>query len=1171
MKIFFKAVGALARQTWVWSLLLVFLLALLVWFIGPLLAVNDYKFWEGSAARLLAISVLSLLWGLGMVFEGWRAGARKKAIAGTEDDQVRIHRKVRMDEEQKQLRLRFKDALRTLKTSSRYHGRSERWRSDLPWYLLIGPQGSGKTSLLDFSGLEFPINKIDRKVTRDTEETGHCDWYYADQGVLIDTAGRYLTQEDGEVDRHGWLTLLELLRQRRRCRPLNGVLVTIPAEWLLGSVGPDLESLARHVRTRLQEIQQILHIDVPVYLMLSKADKLVGFDEFFDHMTREESDQVLGTTFGRERSGTDATVLRAEFEALLRGLNSQVIMRMHQERDTQRRGRILDFPHRMAQIGERLCGFIDMAFTGNRYQRASQLRGFYLTSAPYTAQKTDPDTADAKPYTGNSSALSPALRSGRSRFIHHVFSRVIFPEADLAGLDKRERRRIHWGQRALYIGALAAVSLFGLLWASGFSANYQRLESLRNLATHWTQQRSGLTTQKDVDAVLKMLDTRYAATRVFPDNGDLSYYERSGLYQGEDVNPVVKGAYERALEAQLLPIVRAMLEGQVRTNMKDRERLLNSLRAYLMLNMSDRRDAEWLMDWVATDAAVRYAGKTQLQEGLNSHFERLLSQPFTYPVDEQLVAQARQLLRSESLASVVYRMLREQARNLPDYRLSQHIGPQSALFVGIDYVIPGFYTQQGYQQYFSVQGTALVTGILRDNWVLGEGASISSMDLRRLMVELEQLYFRDYANVWSEAVGRVALPPFNDAGEGAEQLAGLTSAHSPLLQLLVQVRENTRFRVIAEDMVNSAQKPDGKDGALGKLAAAAADKASRLAQRLPDTSKQALQRRFEPLHRLLNEDHGPAADLVPTLNALNELQLQLASLARASVPEQAAFDMAKTRMSGQRDALSTLRNAASRLPRPVGAWFNALAEDSWRLVLNDSYRYLNQRYQRELYGFYGKAINKRYPFSAHSTSDVAISDFREFFKAQGIADRFFDNYLRPFVSGDPGNYRLRNVDGLGLPMSRVYLDQMAAVNVIRQSFFSIDPAEPHVQFKLEPYSLDPAVSRAEFRFGDKTIEYRHGPIVPVAFTWPTDAQDGRASLVMDRMAGRPIGIEKNTGPWSLFRLFDLMQTEYLSGRDVLVLKADVGGSRANYLLSSQRTPNPFDMGVLRTFRLPVQL
>ena len=634
-------------------------------------------------------------------------------------------------------------------------------------------------------------------------------------------------------------------------------------------------------------------------------------------------------------------------------------------------------------------------------------------------------------------------------------------------------------------------------------------------------------------------------------------------------------AYEQALQAQLLPQVATLLEGQIRSNMRNRERLLNSLRAYLMLNFQERRDNAWLKEWMATDWSLRYAGNTQVQNGLNTHFDRLLKLPFAYPLNEQLVAQARQVLRSESLANVVYRVLREQARSLPEYRFSQHLGPQAALFVGTDYVIPGFYTQQGYQQYFSVQGTALVTDLLQDNWVLGEGAGISGMDLRRLMVELEQLYFRDYANFWSEAVGRVSLPPFNDAAEGAEQLAGLTSANSPILQLLVQVRENTRFSAIADNVdqaTDTVAKVGEKGGKLGKVAAVVAGKASdAVAKNLPDTARKSLQRRFEALHRLLDDNNGPAADLTPALQSLNDLQLQLSSLARASAPEQAAYEMAKTRMSGQRDALSNLRNASSRLPRPVSVWFNVLAEDTWRLVLDDTYQYLNQRYQSELYSFYGKAINKRYPFNAHSTSDVAISDFREFFKAQGIADRFFDTYMRPFVTGDAGHYRMRSIDGHSVPVSKVYLDQMASAQVIRQSFFAENPAEPRVQFKLEPYTLDAAVSRSEFTFAGKTIEYRHGPIVPVSFTWPGEADDGRTSLVLDKMAGRPVGIEKNTGPWSLFRLFDLMQTESLTGRDVLVLKADLGGLRANYLLMSQRTPNPFDMGVLRTFRMPVQL
>jgi len=38
-----------------------------------------------------------------------------------------------------------------------------------------------------------------------------------------------------------------------------------------------------------------------------------------------------------------------------------------------------------------------------------------------------------------------------------------------------------------------------------------------------------------------------------------------------------------------------------------------------------------------------------------------------------------------------------------------------------------------------------------------------------------------------------------------------------------------------------------------------------------------------------------------------------------------------------------------------------------------------------------------------------------------------------------------------------------------------------------------------------------------------------------------------------------------------MLKADLGGLRANYLLHAQRSPNPFDLALLRGFKLPATL
>ncbi|MEB0243489.1 type VI secretion protein IcmF/TssM N-terminal domain-containing protein, partial [Pseudomonas sp. 5C2] len=330
MKIFFKKLATFLGKTWVWTLLLVLLAALAVWFLGPLLAVDDYKFWEDASARLLSISALFLAWGLFVVFESWRSTQRKQEAEGSEAGNARLKLEQDIANKDKRLRKLFKKALRTLKTASLYRGRSERWRNDLPWYLLIGPEKSGKSSLLKHSGLEFPLNEVDTKAE---PSPTFYEWYFGEQGVLIDTGGSALDSKD-DADQHTWKTLLNLLRMRRRNRPLNGVIITVPAE-LLGrkkSDGPDeLKRLSTTLRSRLKDIRQQLRVDLPVYLVLSKADEIAGFEVFFDQLTKQESDQVLGASFADDQNGNDLKVLRQEFEALLQRLNSQVITRMHQE------------------------------------------------------------------------------------------------------------------------------------------------------------------------------------------------------------------------------------------------------------------------------------------------------------------------------------------------------------------------------------------------------------------------------------------------------------------------------------------------------------------------------------------------------------------------------------------------------------------------------------------------------------------------------------------------------------------------------------------------------------------------------------------------------------------------------------------------------------------------
>ena len=68
----------------------------------------------------------------------------------------------------------------------------------LPWYAIIGPSGAGKTTALLNSGLGFPTAVAgEYRALRGQPNTPNCDWWFTDEAVLIDTAGRYVTQDAG--------------------------------------------------------------------------------------------------------------------------------------------------------------------------------------------------------------------------------------------------------------------------------------------------------------------------------------------------------------------------------------------------------------------------------------------------------------------------------------------------------------------------------------------------------------------------------------------------------------------------------------------------------------------------------------------------------------------------------------------------------------------------------------------------------------------------------------------------------------------------------------------------------------------------------------------------------------------------------------------------------------
>ena len=1111
--VFSRLLGVL-RSPAGWSALVLVLLGLLVWTLGPMISVNGHAIWGSRWSRAGTIALLATPWLLWRAISYWRK--RPKPLPPTAEQQ-------QQREQQVDVHLALHQRAILAQQQLQQAGMSANQRRKQPWYLLIGPQGAGRSSLLAQPDLQLLCSTAE--APQGNAGISPAEWHCHRAGALIDCSGHCLPEADTDQPAPQWQALISLLRQRRQ-PALTGVIITLPVDLLQQGHDLELDNLARRLRQALSELRSQLGLDLPVYLLISKSDLIPGLTELLEQLPAEQRQQHFGLRLEID-SQADSDQRTQAYAALLGRLNAQMLPRLHQERDPSRRGRLLDLPWQLARLEGPVQRFIEQTFSASRYQTGSRLQGLYFTCGGQSEQ-------DSLMY-----APGPTRQAG---FVTELFEQIILGNPHQVTLDASREQRQRRRQRIGLGLAAAGLACCAVGWSWAYHQQSERLSQLANLAEHFLPSTPQIQAHSRITALLQQLDTRYAATLVHPEASDRALTRNLTLEQAPEVLPQVQRHYQQALRNYLLPLMTRQLEARLRSAHADRQQLIGHLRAYLMLSQPERLDTDYLQQWMREEWQHRYPEQSDVQAQLSAHLERLLALPWQpAAADQELVTRVREQLQQESLAQLTYRLLREQARALPSYRLDNQLGTDYQLLASRPTSIPGFYTRPGYQSLFQQQGPALIERLLEDNWVLGNRSQLTPSEQRQLLVEVEALYFQDYTDQWVRALASLRMAALRN-GRAVSDLSALSASSAPQLLLLQQLREHTRLI----------------DPQLDHAAPAS-------------PAKQALQQQFADLHGLIDNDGNPTAVLLQSQQALTQLQLQLAQLYNSGDSGQLAFEMARKRMQHQADAISATRDAASALPAPLNGWINQLASDAWGQVLADAGRYLNQRYRSDLYSVYRSAFAQRYPFSADSSRDVELNDFRRFFQQEGTVEQFVASYLEPFVIQRDGRYRLRSLDGRSLPLSSALLTQLGRAQAIRAGFFADDPFEPGVQFRLEPYALDASLGRASFHYGPEQLEYRHGPIVASAFRWPAAEGSERISLTLEDLGGRRLGLQQEAGTWSLFRLLDRIDIQRQEERDALLLRASIGGMRAQYLLHSQRAPNPFDPALLRSFALPAHL
>lgn len=1057
--------------------------------------------------------------------------------------------------------------LRRLLASLLEHTGGRRSLYRLPWYLMLGESSSGKTKLLAQNEMGFPLSELAQ--TNELQSQGVArpiDWWVNDQAVLIDPPGQLAQGLPGGADAAGsqkdldsrlWNHLLTWLSEHHSQRPLSGVVLVISLPCLIQETVEKRQQLAQRLRSRLHDLTLQLGAQVPVYIVLSKVDLLVGFKELFDQLPRASREKATGfsCTLGSVSDPADwLDQFACQFDHFVAGIESRLIDAMSLSQDRQIRQHMTSLHGSLGGMRALLIAFLSITLRTDRFTTPILLRGVYLSSVAQEGPLSNPHVRAITEHHGLPAQPNCAHRKAPNLtyFTQSLFQKAIYPEAGLAGDNIKVAR----SKRKVLLAGSAVATLGALLstagWHHYFAVNRDQATTVLTRSQAFGV--SAVDTREDASGrnLLTSLDPLRSALAVYGDYRDAwPGVSDFGLYQGRVIGPTVDEAYLSLLSRQFLPAIATGVIERMDAAPEGSDEQLAALRVYRMIEDRGNRQPEVVMDWMARHWQAIFPGEGAVQAALGSHLAYALKYADAQlPQHRQRVADVQQQLRQVPMAQRVYRSLKQHARGHlhKDMDLRNEIGPafdviyQPAL--PNQFHLPAVLTARGYREYFEPRSDDLARLALVDQWVLGERGQLdySDEDLKALASRLRGLYSADYIDSWRRMLNGLTVTDFSDLTHGVAVLEEVTGPTAPLRRLLETISDNAQ------------------------LATPALPLPSELAGHVPALPSQqaTLGREFSALVNLLEEKGDKPAYYEEVLGSINGLYDYAKGVHDSPDRGKAALAAVLARFAlNSPDPVSALQRTAASLPEPLNLQVRKLADQTAQVLMVEALRELEKRWHSDVYTFYQQRLAGRYPLAANG-SDASLEDFEAFFGPQGRLQQFQDQYLNVFVRDNLD--ALKSANHGGYLVRDEVLEQLRAAERIRETFFD-NRGGLGVQFSLEPLGLSGNKRSSVLALDGQLIPYSHGPSQRIGLIWPNTLTAGPGSkLALVHAAGNSSSLGFQ-GPWSLFRLLSSAQL-YGHTATSVDLSFRIGDGVMRYRVSAEKALNPFTLRPFKGFELP---
>lgn len=1008
-----------------------------------------------------------------------------------------------------------------------------------PVVLLMGPRGSTKTSVMEHSGVDAEL--LAGEVERDGEvpATEAANVWLGEDTVFVEAAGDVLDSPGS------WERVVRHLRPSRlaavlgRDRQASRVaVVCFPCGKLRSAGASDaVPAAAREIRDRLRELAQGLGIQLPVYVLFTRADELPYFREFAENLTDSEAHQVLGATVpvaGRDRSAAyadrESRRLTREFDGIFHSLSLWRPELLRRETDDEVRAGIYEFPRELRKVRDPAVRFLVELCRPSQLGITPFLRGFYFTGVRPVVRESATGRAKPSPSLGGDQAVGATMafdpsqarpaapepqESGtRRRVPQWVFLRRLFRRLFLG--DRVARAVTGGGRRVSVLRRLlagAGVAMAFLLLV-GMTTSFFQNRGLRATVTGAMEDVGSQPTIRADEpsfSALAELDTLGRSVdrlREWETEGAPWRY-RWFLYTGSELLPPTRRVYfhhfgpglgdptRRALVASLRALGGGSGDGSAGEQDTPYQAAYSGLKAYLvMTSQAERSDPDFLVPVLMRHWPGREGADGRLQELVRAQFETYARElqhgdPYQLPAEAELVADVREFLRRFASVDRFYQSMIARASQESEAIRFSDAFPGSGSVLRTSHAVPGAYTEQGWR-FIQTNLNNVDSLLAQETWVTG-GQAFSETELSELSEQLRQRYVRDYVDHWREFIASASVQGLSSVGSAAATLSRLSDNRSPLLQLLSLVSQHTR--------VDSATVGQAFQPVHALTPADTADRFVVEANRGYVNALGALQ---------------SAVEQVSTLTGSARQQARTAAVAAAQAVEGEVRKMAQS---------FSVEGEASRVGNAVTSALGQPGSRVGRLLQRLPVAEVNGRARQFCQGL--APVTSAYPFDRGASRSVSIDALDSALKpGESALWSFYDDALGELLVRQGNSYRPR--PGAPVEVTDRFLDFFNRAAAISRALYGSDGSGPALNFLLKLETSD-ALPSVTVSIDGARQTYTQTFSESQNFRWV--GQQARYAAITGMVDGseRTL-VQVPEGTWALFRLLGLAEWERLGNQ-----------------------------------------